>query len=798
MKSTTNVRHTVYDSTASVTVGEIHEEKIVEQKLETVFENTDSKEEQKKLTENSFSDQKRQSVCSQEISRVLSENKCTRNLSTLVDHTRPESPAPSEFADEFSAFEHSKVDNCENRKLELSSATPHGVRSLSPYERPVTPGQVVVFPPEVPNYLRKSLRQLSTQVPSPTPLSQANSAENQLHPYKVMNTNEQNTSVSLQNDQPLEFEPGILTSCMTIAPTRPFTPIEPAPATIYKEAVSLPEETAPYLPTEKEKRSKTDRAPSPMLTALTVVSERSYSPLPTLVDYHELTETKYEEKARPSMTQALSVAPVRCYNSTKEHNNTETLKSEDNKACSSASETAKIPDLSDDPSVILTRPSLETNVPKKKDPPPTYYSSLYSSAALFPPICNELKAKFDRKKKTGSFSKKSIESVSREKTPDKERAIRTSPEDTCTPVHSSQRRPLLTDTGLHKPITLPHYQYCVKELVSRNTRKTPTASRRNTPTPSDKRSVSQTSTPTNFEATVCTQQKIFHSDLTSQLNRCSLQTSSTVSSTASSFLQQTTDISEKVAPVLGYQPCSLVERASFEKIERCVRNIREERLIERSVSPVDHKPVTMVSTSVSATTNITNYEGDSSHSSPESLITPMETSKTDLPNKAKRRSRSRSCRTPEQSCNIKPSPLAVTSLSDDSSAITMTASGAQCFKPSPSPITTTSSHSKSNTTAASLISRQLSKTVGALTSSDKISNSACSINNSYSDTSITPSNTTLQTGGPANSNLNYKNPGSGTSAGLSAPRRGKGTWNPQNKTPGARIPLCAHCDSQIR
>ncbi|XP_065207620.1 PDZ and LIM domain protein Zasp isoform X5 [Planococcus citri] len=38
----------------------------------------------------------------------------------------------------------------------------------------------------------------------------------------------------------------------------------------------------------------------------------------------------------------------------------------------------------------------------------------------------------------------------------------------------------------------------------------------------------------------------------------------------------------------------------------------------------------------------------------------------------------------------------------------------------------------------------------------------------------------------------------GTSAGLSAPRRGKGVWNPQNQTPGARIPLCAQCSSQIR
>jgi len=40
--------------------------------------------------------------------------------------------------------------------------------------------------------------------------------------------------------------------------------------------------------------------------------------------------------------------------------------------------------------------------------------------------------------------------------------------------------------------------------------------------------------------------------------------------------------------------------------------------------------------------------------------------------------------------------------------------------------------------------------------------------------------------------------GAGASAGLTAPRRGRGVLNPQNLTPGARVPLCGQCNSYIR
>jgi len=40
--------------------------------------------------------------------------------------------------------------------------------------------------------------------------------------------------------------------------------------------------------------------------------------------------------------------------------------------------------------------------------------------------------------------------------------------------------------------------------------------------------------------------------------------------------------------------------------------------------------------------------------------------------------------------------------------------------------------------------------------------------------------------------------GAGASAGLTVPRRGRGVLNPQNLTPGARVPLCGQCNSYIR
>ncbi|XP_025201618.1 PDZ and LIM domain protein Zasp isoform X4 [Melanaphis sacchari] len=49
----------------------------------------------------------------------------------------------------------------------------------------------------------------------------------------------------------------------------------------------------------------------------------------------------------------------------------------------------------------------------------------------------------------------------------------------------------------------------------------------------------------------------------------------------------------------------------------------------------------------------------------------------------------------------------------------------------------------------------------------------------------------IQTGGQSTGRT-------GASAGLTAPRRGRGVLNPQNLTPGARVPLCGQCNLYIR
>jgi hypothetical protein len=540
MKSTTSVRTTVYDlSTTTISSEDAVSssvETISDSRLETVHESTDNADDEAAACD------KRPSVCSLEITRVLSENRCTRNLTALVDQTRPESPVPSESADEFSTFEYNKQ-TAKGAAAELVFDRPRSVRSISPAQRPATPGQVIVFPPPLPECFQQKARAASPASPRPPtvveePKPQAGAEER---------------PITLQNSPPLKFEPGIITTLLTTAPTRPFTPIEPAKATIFTEDVPLPQETTPYLPETDVAGRRTPRAPSPLVTALTVCTERAYSPLPTSTDYHEFAAAPQETcptPARPSMAAALAVAPV----------GDERRVDADEKAP---------PDLSEDPSLILTRPCLDP-VFKKKDPPTTYYSSLYSRDAFFPPITEELKAKFEEKKKKTSWysSKRSIERSS------PAGSLFECSRTTAITAESTpaQRRPLVTETGLHKAVTLPHYQHCVKELAAKNpVKKTPSSSRRSTPMHSDR------PTPISFDATVVsTQQRTFNTDVTKKLE---------TTSRRSSFLSHTTDISEKVTPALGYQPCPLVERASFEKIEKCVQNIREGRIMERSSRP---------------------------------------------------------------------------------------------------------------------------------------------------------------------------------------------------------------------
>lgn len=785
-----------------------------ESKLETVFESVDQKEDGAAQYAD-ICKRKKLSICSQEVNKVLSENDVIRNSPIPVSSDRPESPVPSESADEFLHFEQCKLEAPKNKLLQGLNSRPHSVRSISPCERPLTPSQVVVFPPERPSYIQ------TPKIISPKPIyarSQYESDQRE-HNYQVTEPSsdeerreifykDQNddmcqciiertretlrvtcispvptrneTEIHEMHDHQISLndlprpmsQPGLIASGLTTASNRPFTPIEPAKATIFTEPVPLPPETIPYLPTSKEECHRppdTERAMSPMVCALTTATDRTYSPLPTTVKFEDLfpehtDESVKEEKKRPSMAEALAVASTRPYTPLSQRI---AEKNDENEKSSEA----KIPDLSEDPSIILTRPIFsETKKPEKEVKSitkPVYVcsSTFCVTEAAFPPICDELKAKFEKRLRTGSINekpapqKKSTETTKQTEEPSDEK-------------RSITLRSPFTATGLHKPVNLPHYQQCVKELASRN--KTPSLSRRNTPTPSSRAAeLSRKNTPTNFEATVSTQQKVFNPEFTSEARNSLLKTS------ALSFLTESKNISEKIPPVLGYQPGSIVENlSSYTKVEQCVKTVCEKTLKQMQAS----------ATVSSSQSTHANFQSKTNEHTLSRSSTPVSVELVKNANSQEHHSKPNERQIPVNNPSRSSTPVlnkpVISSVTSSQHAHITTSSKSH------SDNTRTSIQTLSKSMAASQLSYNLSKTLSALTSKNQSSNiSSKNLSTSNTITSSDPNLTGSTFGGGSKG---------GTSAGFSAPRRGKGVWNPQNSTPGARIPLCAQCSSQIR
>lgn len=780
-------------------------------KLETVFESSDQREDD--IQTSDIYNRKKLSLCSQEVKRLL--ESVSQNLpESISNENRPESPVPSESAEEFQHYERSKTEVLANKHLQhCLSSRPHSVRSISPCERPLTPNQIVVFPPEVPSCLHKS--NIASPVPTyardtksePENQNAKSSDENEtkknesgdgayqctiertretlkvtcISPIPIANKDKieeknENCDISLRNLPQPTSQPGSIASLLKTAPDRPFTPIEPAKATIFTEPVPLPPETIPYLPTSKEENyrlSNSDRTSSPLVVGLTIASERPFSPLPTTTKFEDLfpaatDEPKLEEKPRPSLAEALTTAPERSYTPLSQCN-TEKVSSQEKSSDSGL----KIPDLSEDPSVILTRPVFnemkKMEKPIKKITNPVYVcsSTFHVTEAAFPPICDELKAKFEKRLRTGSITEKPVRKKSTESAKQQEE----SGEEKCV---ITSRSPFSPNTGLHKPVNLPHYQQCVKELSSRN--KTPSLSRKNTPTPSSRTETSRKNTPTNFEATVCTQQKIFNPELTLEVRNSFLKPS------ALSFLTEMKEISEKIPPVLGYQPGSIVENlSSYSKVEQCVKTVCEKTLkqIQQSTAVSDHGKITScesVQHSNATEQHIVKKKISSRSATPTSNTTACQpkqyTSHTNVGQCC-----SKICTSSRPSTPISASKIS----SEHANQSTVSQQNRS--------ETTNSSQALSKSVAASQLSHSLFKTLSALTSNSQSSNIS---SKNTSNTIITSSDPNL-TGSTIGGSLK-----GGTSAGFSAPRRGKGVWNPQNLTPGARIPLCAQCSSQIR
>lgn len=116
----------------------------------------------------------------------------------------------------------------------------------------------------------------------------------------------------------------------------------------------------------------------------------------------------------------------------------------------------------------------------------------------------------------------------------------------------------------------------------------------------------------------------------------------------------------------------------------------------------------------------------------------------------------------------------------------------------------------SRAAAASLLAARLGSLAGANCATANVCASAspaCASTPAPTGAGHRPSKTTFVADHSGSGGGSAKAPGgafpsataaSPSSAGLSAPRRGRGVWNPQNAAPGARIPLCARCNSQIR
>lgn len=639
--------------------------------METLSENNKDTDESKFNLEN-LNIEKRQSVNSEEIREVLLQgsNDVPESLN------RPVSPVASELEDEFSSIEISDQIN-RDYKIQFPSR-PHSVRSLSPYERPLTPTQIVVFPPEVPSCFRKREKSSTEEVSSLVKTSNVTYSETptfnkccteesekiieerlEVCDENITSINETNTceiheNVSLENLPSPKYKSGNIASAMTVAPDRPFTPVELTKAFITLESVDLPNETKPYFYSNEEKTQM-------------ISSEESI--------------TK-SDKQRPSLSEALSIAPKKSYNISS--NNSEKLSNIEAKK----SENCDVPSLSFDPSIILKKEIPKKSATEKKESEQFKTFVKYDGRNFFPPITDELKAKFEHKLRTGSFSekqnRKSFIPTKKEERSSNLAETRVSKTPPIVKCHQ------FTSTGLHKPLDLPHYQQCVREMTNRN--KTPTLSRRNTPTNFGRSSLK--TTPTNFEATVCTQQKTFHSTFSSFENKLQV-----------SEIAVYTEKKNSNNQVMCINQFSSAEDAKSSQTQKTSAESQSKEVNEQ----VEFKPIV-------------------------------------------------------QSTVPKIDPIISTSL--PSSALSLPLS-------------------------KSSVSSRLTKTLAALTSKCHASNTSKNLScvTLKTVTSSDPNPVGARGSGISNS---------GVSAGFSAPRRGKGVWNPQNLAPGARIPLCAHCNAQIR
>lgn len=220
---------------------------------------------------------KRASICSQEVSRTMTEFKHTLNDSVaaqlLIESTkkgRPQSPVPDDKGQDFTSAEISD---------EVQSLVPqnNGIK-----EYPTN--KSIVYPPEIPSqyhsYSKSTVSE--TKKEAPTGVEPPVFTNN----FKS-NSHTGNGAYSELADLPkFHGKKGLISMAMEVAPDRPFTPVT------ITESIIKPTPWIP-LPVENENRPE-----SPFVTALKTAPERVYSPLPTFTYASELEPTPIEDPVK--------------------------------------------------------------------------------------------------------------------------------------------------------------------------------------------------------------------------------------------------------------------------------------------------------------------------------------------------------------------------------------------------------------------------------------------------------------------------------------------------------------------
>ncbi|KAG8243273.1 LIM domain-binding protein 3, variant 2 [Homalodisca vitripennis] len=260
---------------------------------------------------------------------------------------------------------------------------------------------------------------------------------------------------------------GKLTSGLTIAPERPFTPqaLESNYPLPYQ---GLPSDFPPPRGHPEPPPSKPAYVPvmggrdSPLLQALTYASDRPYSPLPTATSVETPSFITSSQSKKSSMLEALTTAPKSPFH-------IQGVKTETKVDVQKTSEAKyeSVQKYAPKPSQSEFKPiSVSTAEPKSQT---SYINKSETSGNVtiksFPPVTDELKSAFKSSSKTASSSFSESE---RQQTATSKQTL------TSHTATSKVERPI-TPSGLHPPNLLPYYQQNIGEI--------PLAHRSNSPVP---------------------------------------------------------------------------------------------------------------------------------------------------------------------------------------------------------------------------------------------------------------------------------------------------------------------------